>query len=187
MSTILSFFRALLTFALLLSGFILPPLASAAPLRVSLDQNYPPFVFRNADGELEGYSVDVWRLWEKKTGVKVELHAGDWPNVEPLLRNRQVDVGDTLFRNPEREAYLDFLAPYGGVATSIYAHTSIAGIRNLDSQKGFEVAVQARDACVDRLRRAGVRCGARQMPLISSSSSSNGGQYLSASASRVGV
>jgi diguanylate cyclase (GGDEF)-like protein/PAS domain S-box-containing protein len=76
--------------------------------------------------------------------------------VEPLLRNRQVDVGDTLFRNPEREAYLDFLAPYGGVATSIYAHTSIAGIRNLDSLKGFEVAVQARDACVDRLRRAGV-------------------------------
>jgi diguanylate cyclase (GGDEF)-like protein/PAS domain S-box-containing protein len=131
---------------------VLPLCASAAPLRVAMDQNYPPFVFRNADGKLEGYTVDLWRLWERKTGVKVELYAVDWPRVQPLLDDRKVDVVDTIFRTEARARHLDFSAPYAAAGTSIYADRSIVGIRDLASLKGFQVAVQAGDACVDRLR-----------------------------------
>ncbi|MBB3224950.1 EAL domain-containing protein [Pseudoduganella umbonata] len=143
--------RALLATFLLLP--LLPPSAVAgAPLRVALDQNYPPFVFRNADGQLEGYSIDIWRLWEQRTGVKVELHAVDWPRVQPLLENGQVDVADTIFHTAARARRYDYSAPYASVATSIYADTSIAGLRDSTSLSGFQVAVQAGDACVDRLR-----------------------------------
>ena len=47
-------------------------------LHVVGDDNYPPYLFRNDDGEVEGYLVDLWRLWERKTGVPVTLTATNW-------------------------------------------------------------------------------------------------------------
>jgi len=144
--------------------FAVPVLAAAAPpLRVVVDQNYPPFAMRNSSGELEGYSVDIWRLWQQKTGVQVELHGVDWPQVQPMLERGQVDVIDTIFLTDARRSRFDFSGPYAPVRTSIYADTSIGGIHDLDSLKGFEVGVQAGDACGERLEHAGVT-GVRYYP-----------------------
>ena len=49
--------------------------ARATTVRVVGDDNYPPYLFLGADGKPRGYVVDVWQLWEKKTGIKVELIA----------------------------------------------------------------------------------------------------------------
>ena len=89
--------------------------AAAAPLRVVLDQNYPPFAIRNSSGELEGYSVDMWRLWQQKTGVPVELHGVDWPEVQPTLERGKADVIDTIFLTDARRARFDFSRPYAMV------------------------------------------------------------------------
>ena len=66
--------RLLLTLA---GCLLLASTAGAEPqvLRVVADDNYPPNLFRNADGEPEGYVADFWQLWQKKTGIKVELIA----------------------------------------------------------------------------------------------------------------
>ena len=48
-----------------------------ATLRVVMDDNYPPYAFRDSSGVLNGYLVDIWKLWEGKTGVRVELVATD--------------------------------------------------------------------------------------------------------------
>lgn len=37
-----------------------------APLRVIMDDNYPPNVMRDANGAVEGLLINEWRLWEKK-------------------------------------------------------------------------------------------------------------------------
>lgn len=149
----------------LLAVLLLVPVlaAAAAPLRVVVDQNYPPFAMRDSRGELEGYSVDMWRLWQQKTGVPVELLGVDWPQVQPTLERGRADVIDTIFLTEARRTRFDFSKPYAAVHTSIYADTSIAGIHDLDSLKGFEVGVQAGDACGERLERAGVT-GVRYFP-----------------------
>jgi diguanylate cyclase (GGDEF)-like protein/PAS domain S-box-containing protein len=149
--------------ALLAVLLVVPVLAAAAPLRVVLDQNYPPFAVRNARGELEGYSIDMWRLWQQKTGVPVELHGVDWPLAQPMLMRGEADVVDEIFFTESRAAYLDFSRPYATIHTSIYADASISGVHDLASLKGFEVAVQASDACGERLERAGVT-GVRYFP-----------------------
>jgi diguanylate cyclase (GGDEF)-like protein/PAS domain S-box-containing protein len=141
----------------------LPGLASAAPVRVVLDENYPPFVHRNADGQLEGYTVDLWRLWEKKTGRQAELIAVNWAGVQPMLATGRADVIDPIFRTDGRSAILDFSKPYTTVATTVYADASIGGIHDMRSLKGFEVGVQASDACAEELRRGGVT-GVRIFP-----------------------
>jgi diguanylate cyclase (GGDEF)-like protein/PAS domain S-box-containing protein len=135
---------------------ILPVPAPAAPLRVVVDENYPPFAHRNPDGTLEGYTVDLWRLWQQKTGVPVELIAVNWSEVQPMLLRGQADVIDTIFRTTARSALMDFSEPYSAVSTAIYADATIAGIHDLGSLKGFKVGVQAGDACAERLREAGV-------------------------------
>ena len=46
---------------------------SAESISVVLDDNYPPYVFRNSEGELQGILVDQWNLWSRTTGVKVKV------------------------------------------------------------------------------------------------------------------
>jgi two-component system sensor histidine kinase/response regulator len=92
---------------------------SAAALRVLSDDNYPPYVFRDADGKLTGYLVDLWRLWQEKTGVTVDLQASDWETAQRRMADRQGDVLDTAFRTPERERSLDFSPPYETVQVAI--------------------------------------------------------------------
>jgi len=130
--------------------------SSHAPVRVVMDENYPPFVYRNPEGKLEGYTVDLWRLWEKKTGRQAELIAVNWAQVQPMLAAGQADVIDPIFRTAARTATLDFSAPYNTVATAVYADASLRGIHDIANLKGFEVGVQASDACAEELLRAGI-------------------------------
>ncbi|HKC11230.1 MAG TPA: transporter substrate-binding domain-containing protein, partial [Vicinamibacteria bacterium] len=70
--------------AFLLLALVSPRAAAPAPaqaprtVRVVMDNGYAPFAFQSAEGELEGILVDQWRAWEKKTGIKAEIHGMDW-------------------------------------------------------------------------------------------------------------
>ena len=39
-------------------------------IKVVMDNNYPPYVFLDGKGNLQGILIDQWRLWEQKTGVE---------------------------------------------------------------------------------------------------------------------
>ena len=129
---------------------------SAAALRVLSDDNYPPYVFRDADGKLTGYLVDLWRLWQEKTGVTVDLQASDWETAQRRMADRQGDVLDTAFRTPERERSLDFSPPYETVQVAIFTHGSIGGIVDVTTLQGFLIGVKAGDACIEHLAAAGI-------------------------------
>lgn len=50
-----------------------PPVIKPKSITVVLDDNYPPFAFRNQAGELQGILIDQWRLWTDKTGIQASL------------------------------------------------------------------------------------------------------------------
>ena len=125
-------------------------------ISVVLDDNYPPYVFRNADGTVQGILVDQWAQWSKQTGVEVEIHAMDWADALDGMRAGKYDVIDTVFFNAERDTWLDFTKPYVTIDVPIYHHNEIGGITNAASLAGFTVAVKAGDACIPILRDAGV-------------------------------
>ncbi len=130
--------------------------AAAPPLRVVTDDNFPPFAFRDADGRAAGYVVDFWQRWSHHTGRKVELTLTNWAEAQRDLMQGKHDVIDLIYRTPDREAVLAFSAPYSDMPVGIYRHIDIQGVRDRASLKGFLVGVQAGDACVDELRRAGI-------------------------------
>ncbi|MCA6218068.1 PAS domain-containing protein [Ideonella sp. B7] len=157
----------LASFLLLTLGLSAPTLATEAgarPLVVVLDDNYPPYVFRGPDGQVQGYLVDSWQLWARKTGVAVDLRAEDWALAQRDLAEGRAQVIDTMFRTPEREATLDFSAPYADIPVHIYVHKDIGGIRDLASLRTFVVGVKQGDACEGVLLAAGV---SRLQPLPS--------------------
>ena len=131
-----------------------PPKPSS--IQVVTDDNYPPYVFRDAQGRVDGYLVDLWRLWEKKTGVQVVLTTTSWGEAQEIIQRGQADVIDMIFRTPSREPLYDFSPPYADLPVAIYSHTSIAGITTPDTLRGFQVGVQKGDACIEKLQAEGI-------------------------------
>jgi diguanylate cyclase (GGDEF)-like protein len=141
---------------LVVASLALPLTARATTLRVVGDNNYPPYLFLGPDGKPRGYVVDAWQLWEKKTGIKVELTATDWADAQQRLLHGRADVIEMIFKTPEREALYDFSVPFTRVTAGIYSDAGITGINDASSLKGFQVGVERGDACVDRLHDDGI-------------------------------
>lgn len=125
-------------------------------ITVVMDDNYPPFVFRDSTGQVQGILVDTWALWQERTGIAVNLHAMDWAKAQQVMQSHQADVIDTIFLTEQRKRIYDFTAPYAKLDVPIFFHQSVSGIVNADSLKGFTVGVKDGDACIDVLREHGI-------------------------------
>src|SRR5512145_1611773 len=101
--------RAMRAAAALLACLLLllppaPERASCLPtsILVVCDDDYPPYSMRRADGELEGIVPDLWKAWEKETGVHVELRGMSWAQALEEAQAGRADVIDMLFDTPSR-------------------------------------------------------------------------------------
>jgi len=148
-----------LILALGLLSAALPSLAAPAHrqgIRVVMDDNYPPYTFRDSQGRPQGYLVDLWQLWQKKTGIPVKLVSTDWSKAQALMADGQAEVIDTIFRTAEREKLLDFSAPYAQIPVSIFTNAGITGVTSTDDLRGFLVGTKAGDACIEKLEEGGI-------------------------------
>ncbi len=129
---------------------------TVGPLRVLLDDNYPPYVFRDRNGRLQGILPEQWAAWQQATGRPVELHAMDWAEAQRRMQAGQGDVLDTAFRTPSREKIYAFGDPYVTIRVPIYVHESVSGVVDVAGLRGLAVGAKAGDACVETLRLRGV-------------------------------
>jgi len=127
-----------------------------ASIIVVLDDNYPPYIFKDEAGHLRGILVDQWAAWERATGVRVDLRGLDWAEALRQMSSGEADVIDTIFKTAEREAAFDFTAPYVKLEVPVFFHKGITGIATPEDLRGFRVAVKAGDACAAVLQSHGV-------------------------------
>ncbi|HET9976489.1 MAG TPA: transporter substrate-binding domain-containing protein [Burkholderiaceae bacterium] len=133
--------------------------ASAPPVRFAPESDYGPFVFTGADGQPQGLSVDMLRLAQQRTGLKLE-----WLAPQPLkdllegARRGRIDLLSSLRPTPERGEFLAFGQPYVSVPALVVvragddrAATATAHI--LDAYHGRRVAVGAGYAVEGFVRR----------------------------------
>ncbi|MEA5046978.1 MAG: transporter substrate-binding domain-containing protein [Eubacteriales bacterium] len=130
--------------------------AQRTSIRVVIDDNYPPYSYRNSEGRLQGILIDQWELWSAKTGVDAEVTGMDWTNALEAMQNGQYDVIDTAFYSEERDAWLDYTEPYEKIKVSIFHSNEIGGITDAASLRGFSVAVKAGDSCIPILKKSGI-------------------------------
>jgi PAS domain S-box-containing protein len=125
-------------------------------IRVVIDNAYAPYSFQSDEGKLEGILIDQWQAWEKKTGIKVDIHAMDWDEALRRMRAGEFDVIDSIVETVERRSYFDFTPAYATIEASIFFRNDISGIADLASLKGFPVGVKAGDQHIDKLKANGV-------------------------------
>lgn len=143
--------------ALLLAGALLAAPAQAAAaledaerawlqrqgaVRFAPEADYPPFVFADAQGRLDGLSMAMLRLVQRQTGLQVQpLPARPLVEQLALARERRADLLSSLRPTPERAQYLLFTQPYVSVPAVLVVRPG--GATTLAALVGRPVAVGA--------------------------------------------
>src|SRR6267378_760742 len=152
----------LIGFALLMPAFNLPsavaqlPVKTPRTIRVVMDNAYAPYSFQSDEGKWQGILIDQWQAWEKKTGIKAEIHPMDWAEALQRMRAGEFDVIDSIVETSERLDYFDFTPGYTLIEASIFFRKDISGITDLASLKGFPVGAKNGDQHIDQLKAGGV-------------------------------
>ncbi|SHN10031.1 cystine transport system substrate-binding protein [Duganella sacchari] len=112
-------------------------------LKVAMEGTYPPFNYREKNGELAGYDVDVARLVAGKLGLKVEFVTSEWASILAGLSANKYDVIiSQVGINPKREQAFDFSEPYiYSVPQLIVRKNETATYKSLAELKGKKLGV----------------------------------------------
>ena len=104
----------------------LAEIEKSGSIRVAVPQDFPPFGSVGPDMTPQGYDIDVAKLIAEKIGVELELVPVTSANRIPYLQTQKVDlVISSLGKNPEREAVIDFSAPYAPFFNGIFAPADV--------------------------------------------------------------
>jgi len=80
---------------------------------VGLDDGFPPMGFRDEQGKIVGFDIDLAKEAAKRMGVKVEFKPVDWDGVLLTLNNGEIDmIWNGLTITPERQKQIAFSKPY---------------------------------------------------------------------------
>lgn len=137
--------------------YLTPPLQERESIHVVSDNNFPPYLFLNSEGKAEGFLVDLWQLWEEKSGIKVKLTATNWSEAQAMIKDGRADVIDMIFKTRSREPLYEFSKSYAESPVGIFSHKSIGGITDTQAIKGFQIGVQEGDACIEKLAEFGIQ------------------------------
>jgi glutamine transport system substrate-binding protein len=90
-----------------------PGIGYAETLVVGCDHSFKPFVFKDKQGKLTGFDIDLWAAIAKDLNVTYELKPMDFDALIPALIEKKIDLalaGMTI--NSGRERLIDFSFPY---------------------------------------------------------------------------
>lgn len=115
---------------------------------VGLDDSFPPMGFRNDDGEIVGFDIDLAKEAAKRLGVEVEFKAVDWDGVILSLKNGMIDlIWNGLTITPAREKSIDFSQPYLENSQSIVVQKN-SEIKNKNDLAAKVVGIQLGSSAV---------------------------------------
>jgi two-component system, cell cycle sensor histidine kinase and response regulator CckA len=126
-------------------------------LVVVSDDSYPPYLFRDSSGYLEGIIVDKWTLWSKKTGVRVSIVGMEWAKAQESIKDGSADVIDALAYREARVPLYEFSPGYADADARVYFHKSISGISTVASMRGFTIGAKDGSACAAWLTERGIK------------------------------
>lgn len=94
--------------------FVFPAsLALAKTLRVGCDIDVKPFVFKDEQGKISGFEIDLWQALAKDNGLEYKLVPMKFGKLLPALEKGKIDVAIAAITiNSERAQKVDFSFPY---------------------------------------------------------------------------
>jgi len=91
----------------------LDDIKKAGKFVVGLDDTFAPMGFRDEDGNIVGFDIDVAKEVAKRLGVEVEFKPIDWASKELELQGKKIDmIWNGLTITEERKKNMAFSDPY---------------------------------------------------------------------------
>lgn len=161
--------RAMMSIAaFLFVGFPAPPMiAQDRPeIRIGTEGAYPPWNATSADGDLEGFEIDLAHDLCRRMAVDCEIVSQHWAGMIPALVTGKYDVimaGMPI--TDEREATIDFSSCYAaeGVAFAVVSASALAATPVDGERIRLESAATGSEQEIEALRQllAGTVIGAQ--------------------------
>jgi serine/threonine protein kinase len=115
---------------------------STGKLVVGINEPYAPAEFRDADGNLTGFDVDLMNAVANVLGLEIEYRETAFESIIPSVQGKAFDVGLSSFTDTkEREAAVDFVTYFQ--AGTQWAQRPGAAV-NPNNACGLRVGVQSR-------------------------------------------
>ncbi|MFQ5344758.1 MAG: response regulator [Mariprofundus sp.] len=107
----------------------------------SLD-DWPPFEFRDKQGNYTGIAPAFIRLLEQRTGLHFQPNFGRWATLLDRLKNRTLDMSGDLYKTPARQQFLSFTQPMMAMTDAIFTQDSTIDIASIRDLGGHTVVVE---------------------------------------------
>ncbi len=113
-------------------------------VRIGTEGAYPPFNNLGANGQLEGFDVDLGNALCEKMKVKCSFVAQDWDGIIPALQASKFDVIiAAMDATEERAKVIDFGNPYFSTPLSMIGAKDTTLTLDPAAYKGKTIGVQA--------------------------------------------
>lgn len=141
------FVRRLLTVvsatALLSISAVAPTHAQTTKLKIATEGTYAPWSFKDAQGKLQGWDVEIAHALCEKMRMECEVIAQDWDGIIPGLQAKKYDaIVASMSMTPKRREQVEFTDKYKDVISSFVAKKATITDTSPDGMKGKRIGVQ---------------------------------------------
>lgn len=121
----------------LLAGAILARAAEGPRvLRIGVPRNSPPLSFIDADGRATGFTPELLRAAAERSGLRIELVAGWWKNLEDDFLKGRLDALALTTSTDAIRAAVDFSIVHTTIRGVTYARKDRPPLRNTADFRG---------------------------------------------------
>ncbi|NGZ06285.1 MAG: transporter substrate-binding domain-containing protein [Magnetococcales bacterium] len=135
------------------TGERIVPRNNARALLVGSELDYPPYATVNAQGEADGFSVDLFKAVAQVMGLEVTFRVGPWHEMRAALERGEIDALPLVSYSEERERVFDFSAPHTDALATVMIRKGDPAFTSERDLYGKKIIVMQADATHDYLVR----------------------------------
>lgn len=119
---------------------------------VGLDDTFAPMGFRDTDGKLVGFDIDLAVEVAKTLGVDVKFKPIDWDSKEMELSSKRIDcIWNGMSATPERQESMSLTKKYFNNKIIIMSLNSEINIKSADELKNYNIGTQKDSAALETM------------------------------------
>lgn len=124
-----------------------------SPLTIAVNKTSYPYHYLTKDGQADGVTVDLWKLWAEKQGVEVEFKILTWQETLDQVLSGQIDIHAGLAKTLERESKFAFTKAFFYQDSHVFVHREFTNVNSLEKIRPLTLGIVAGSSHVDVITR----------------------------------